>query len=206
MKSGWFIILILIITLTLVFFILPNKSLKENFNNIPPVPSFSSAVNERGDRYNSLASIVNPNIPTIEFTPDNNIITRQATATPIVSGQYQGELHVSEPQSNLRVPTKNTDLLEKIKICEAVKTTECSAFDNNEFNKYCGLSLDLDGTRYTGEKHVGGLYVDPSKKQNALARKPRPNPREFSPSFGTSKSGYFSLDKNSCLIMITDCP
>ena len=201
MKSGWFIILILIITLTLIFFILPNKSLKENFNNIPPVPSFSSAVNERGDRYNSLASIVNPNIPTIEFTPDNNIITRQATATPIVSGQYQGELHVSEPQSNLRVPTKNTDLLEKIKICEAVKTTECSAFDNNEFNKYCGLSLDLDGTRYTGEKHVGGLYVDPSKKQNALARKPRPNPREFSPSFGTSKSGYFSLDKNSCLIM-----
>ena len=55
-------------------------------------------------------------------------------------------------------------LWEKIAKCEAVKKTDCSAFDDPEFTKDCGICLDV-GENSDKEKTTGGLLLLPDDKK-----------------------------------------
>jgi hypothetical protein len=70
MKAELIVVIILLITFSLIFFIKPNKSNKENSSNVPPVPSFSSAVNERGDRYKCNGRLITSPIQCIQEQPN----------------------------------------------------------------------------------------------------------------------------------------
>jgi hypothetical protein len=68
------------------------------------------------------------------------------------------ELKISgTSQMNLETPSNK--LLEKYKKCEAVKTDDCSAFDDPGFASDCGMCLKV-GTNHLNQPHMGGMYIN----------------------------------------------
>jgi hypothetical protein len=73
-------------------------------------------------------------------------------------------LNTETIDGNHPLATGKTDLSKKVDICEAVKTSDCSAFDNPAFNKDCGLCLEI-GENSMKVPTQGGLVVLPVDKE-----------------------------------------
>lgn len=147
--------------------------------------------------FNNINNMFNPVMPHSITTKDMNKATqgRRATNQPYISDAYEKKTG----QANTKVGTiYDPQALEKAKICEAVKGENCNAFDNEDFAKYCGISFDETGKNSKGEKHTGGLYIDPSYKESV------PSNGKFYPTFGTSE--YFAINKRTCKFMKDDIP
>jgi hypothetical protein len=86
-------------------------------------------------------------------------------------------------------------------ICEPVTTSDCNAFDNPDFNKYCGISFDVKNGKNTKDQaHIGGLYMDPVRKALRLEGQKR-NPTKnykFRPTYGSADVGLFAHNKATC--------
>ena len=112
-------------------------------------------------------------------------------ATKNLSGlNYDDEL-------KYRSPPENSELLTRIKNCESIKKWDCPVLDQPDFIKYCGLCT-ADGETHLGEAHVGGLYLDPDDKQQAIDyAKQNGTAPVFLPTVGICK-GEFVLERPHC--------
>jgi hypothetical protein len=83
--------------------------------------------------------------------------------------------------------------------CEAIKTTDCSAFDDKTFAENCGMCHKV-GTDSTSAGHMGGLFFDQDNIENAkLKAKAMGEARPiYSPTVGSCPPGYFTIDKAGC--------
>jgi len=75
-------------------------------------------------------------------------------------------------------------------VCEKVTTPNCNAFTDPQFNKYCGISFDQNGTNSKGTVTQGGLYINSKKASRNMAD------RKYSPTFGSSNQ--FAINQASC--------
>lgn len=69
------------------------------------------------------------------------------------------------------LPVKSQDnnpLKPLIRTCESTKGWNCEAIDNPDFAANCGICSE-DGVNSMGEKHVGGMYIDPNVLAEARA-------------------------------------
>jgi hypothetical protein len=158
---------------------------KESFDN----PSIDKTF------FNNVNNLFNPAMPHRITTADMNKATqvRRATNQPYIGNAYEQQKN----QENTKVGTiYDPQALEKAKICEMIKGEDCNAFDTADFAKYCGISFDANGTNSKGDKHVGGLYIDPTYKESV------PKNGTFYPTFGTSD--YFAINKRTCKYMKDD--
>jgi len=96
-----------------------------------------------------------------------------------------------------RSPPENSILLARIKKCESIKNWDCTALEDPEFAKYCGLCT-TDGQDHLGNVHTGGLYIDPDMKsrteQDAASNGTKPT---YQPTAGICK-GEFILTRPHC--------
>ena len=90
----------------------------------------------------------------------------------------------------------------KATMCESIKTADCNAFDNSEFNTKCGLCLDIGKTSKNVNQMGGFLLSAPDK---ASAESIRPNGAAdnrlppYEPTLGTCPEGMFVANKAQCL-------
>jgi len=96
-----------------------------------------------------------------------------------------------------RTAPEQSELLGKIKMCEAVASWDCTALSNPDFARNCGICTN-DGEDHTGAKHIGGLYIDPKMKEDerVAAEKERRKPN-YKPLFGVCK-GKFLVNRPTC--------
>ena len=86
----------------------------------------------------------------------------------------------------------------RIQLCKKVQNSDCNAFKNPEFAKYCGICLKP--AEITGaDTYIGGMYIDPDIRMNASM--------DMSPSVGKCYPGSFVLNEQKCKTYknIKDC-
>lgn len=193
------IILLALIVLTTIFLFIKFFPRKEGFVAI--TPNLQNLVQENQNQFNSLVGLMNPFNPAVVYSPNsqaNSVLTTgtsQATGSP-----QQAAFKLSSLQTDLRYPSEQVDMNRVVSICESVKTSDCSAFDKPEFNKYCGMSFDsINGKDSQGKGHIGGLFVDPNAKFGVLNGSSKPSIKTMQPTIGQADNGKFSLDKASCI-------
>ena len=96
---------------------------------------------------------------------------------------------------------KLTGMAEIMQKCEAVKTTDCSAFDNagySNFSTNCGICLDV-GTNSEEKPHTGGLVLTSADKQFAQTKRKGNFLAPYNPTVGTCPSGKMVGTKAECL-------
>ena len=83
--------------------------------------------------------------------------------------------------------------------CEAIKTTDCSAFNDRTFAENCGMCHRV-GTNSTSGGHMGGLFFDHENADGARLRAAAMGERRptYSPTVGSCPPGYFTINKESC--------
>ena len=149
--------------------------------------------------FNNINNLFNPVLP----RPISHNQMTQATQAirtsnqPLLADSYdQGTGNYPEGRVQMGEIYTSSEALKRAQtICEIEKTANCSAFDKPEFAQYCGISLDI-GTKSTGEKHTGGLYIDPDVKSNI------PSNGAYFPTFGSSEQ--FAINKETCQFMKDD--
>jgi len=193
--SPGIIILSLVILFLAIYFIYHFYSLSEGFS-VYPVNDRRISYEEAGKRrYNEYADTIDalkPNI--IPNGPRGDPVLRNLLITPSVEGKNTS-LTMSGLTYNDRFqylsPGPDEGILGIIKKCESFKSWECNAFDDPDFLKYCGICTE--GTNHLGEKHIGGLYVDPETKtietEKALAKGQKP---KLTPTAGTCSGELIS--------------
>lgn len=83
--------------------------------------------------------------------------------------------------------------------CEKVISAKCSAFDDPEFAKNCGVCFK-PGTDSQAQARIGGLLLDPDDKTAAELQSQALGERRvnYRPTVGTCPPGFFVIDKASC--------
>ncbi len=86
-----------------------------------------------------------------------------------------------------------------IQKCEKVNSAKCSAFDDPEFAKNCGVCFK-PGTDSQAQARIGGLLLDPDDKTAAELQSQSLGERRvnYRPTVGTCPPGFFVIDKASC--------
>jgi hypothetical protein len=159
-------------------------------------------------KYNPLMSLMTPgNNPLL---PDGYNSTQLREAERNVQGALGGaKADPVDPSFNYK-PSYTADLqlnpnskgtnINTIKMCESVKTVDCSKFDNPDFKNSCGICFE-DGRNSGGIPSIGGLYVTADDKDNAIynAKKLGLKRVDQRPSVGLCKSKRFVTTKEECL-------
>ena len=101
--------------------------------------------------------------------------------------------------SNISLNYASTGTGDLINKCEAIKTIQCSAFDNPEFAANCGMCHE-NGKNSSGSNIIGGLFVDEDTKWAIKATaKQQGNPSiKYNPTVGACKNGRFTTTKEEC--------
>jgi hypothetical protein len=82
-------------------------------------------------------------------------------------------------------------------MCESVKGWNCSAFEDPEFQKNCGI-CGSDGKDHLGNNHVGGLYLDNTIKNQEIEKAAKSRkPLNLNPTVGVCK-GKFVHGRPKC--------
>jgi hypothetical protein len=89
-------------------------------------------------------------------------------------------------------------LWEKIAKCEAVKKADCSAFDDPEFLKDCGVCLDI-GENSDKEKTTGGLLLLPDDKKIIRSQTRANFLPDYKPTVGMCPAKKMVSTKAECL-------
>lgn len=85
-----------------------------------------------------------------------------------------------------------------IDTCEAIKTVDCSAFDDPAFNLNCGICLDI-GKNSERVPTTGGLVLLDKDKQLQHARKHSNFLPEYVPTIGFCPAGKLVSTKKECI-------
>lgn len=99
---------------------------------------------------------------------------------------------------NTPLNDKRDGLWESIDKCEAVKTMDCNAFDDPEFNKICGMCLDI-GKNSDNVPATGGLVLLSSDKKLARENASSNYLPEYQPTVGFCPAGKMVSTKAECL-------
>ena len=89
-------------------------------------------------------------------------------------------------------------LFDQISKCEAVKTTDCSAFDDPSFTADCGLCLDI-GKNSDNQPATGGLVLLPEDKAYAQQNKKGNSLPSYVPTIGFCPAKKMVGTKAECL-------
>jgi len=89
-------------------------------------------------------------------------------------------------------------MFDAIDKCEAVKTANCSAFDDPSFSKDCGLCLEL-GTNSQDKPQLGGLVLTAKDKQNGKSLQRGTFLAPYDPTVGTCPAGRMVANKAECI-------
>jgi hypothetical protein len=113
--------------------------------------------------------------------------------TPVVLTGPGSDMPYKIPSDTRGMRTYN------IQKCEAVKTDDCSAFEDRTFAENCGMCHKV-GTDSSSAGHRGGLFFDHTNADGAehaaqAMGEMRPN---YSPTIGSCPPGYFTINKAGC--------
>jgi hypothetical protein len=178
-------ILLILILILLVLWIF-NRSSTEAFDD------FFNPVN-------NLIAIANPPVVSSAALQlaTQGVVTK---SQPYLANTYQQPNPEEEGGQTVQVgalASQSPDMKIAQTVCEPITTSDCSAFDNSEFNKNCGISFDVEsGYSSKGKPHVGGLYIDPAIKAV------KNNTGIYQPTYGGSN--LFAKDKATCNYMRDD--
>lgn len=90
-----------------------------------------------------------------------------------------------------KAPPELASLMAKIKKCESVKSWDCEAFEDPEFNRYCGLCVG-DAKLHDGTPvKMNGLYIDQMMAERTREEAARTGKKaEYGPTFGVCKAEF----------------
>jgi len=92
-----------------------------------------------------------------------------------------------------------TGLFAKIAKCEAVTTTDCSAFDDPAFQTDCGICLDI-GKNSEGKTSTGGLVLLPSERTYAQGVTKKGGIPNYQATVGSCPANRLVSSKAECLL------
>ena len=170
---------------------------------------------EKGQhRFNAFADNINLMNPQIPLSPASQVLVDGALNTPAFGGSDGGYgsasgssgTFISKGVNNpYKIPITTPGVIQIAqRVCEAVRTPDCAAFQNPEFAANCGISFDPNGINSKGEPHMGGLYISADDRTTQLQQAHTlglaPADIRYTPTIGESKKGMFTVDANSCSI------
>jgi hypothetical protein len=196
----------LLILLIAVFYY--TKHSKEGFDIPVPLQHYTNDLNMYT---NDLASSINLTGSTSIDTPSKVDGLRKSLLQTIANGNKnvtRGVYNIDVTAPYV-VPDGIPSTIDDAKSCEAAPK-DCSAFDNPTFNRYCGMSFDINGMAADGTAHTGGLYVSSDDRRiynrkidrverNRIA--PYDKYKVPQPTIGKASEGTFALTKDSCIIV-----
>lgn len=94
--------------------------------------------------------------------------------------------------------TGKNGLFDIIDKCEAIKTTDCNAFDDTTFSMNCGMCLDI-GENSEHVKATGGLVLLPDDKKAAKDETQSNFLPNYKPTIGFCPAGKMVASKKECL-------
>jgi hypothetical protein len=100
-------------------------------------------------------------------------------------------------QSNTPLNENEFGIRKIIKKCEAVKTTDCSVFDNKSFADDCGVCLDI-GTDSLNAPKTGGLVLLESDREYVRSNTHSDFIPNYSPTVGTCPANRLVSSKGEC--------
>ena len=161
--------------------------------------NFEREVGKR--RYNDLADMNDPEKNGV--IPNGNVgdeIVNKLLNTPtyegdIKAGSLSGPNFVNELR--YKTPPANSEVLERIKMCENVESWDCAALSDPTFVKYCGICT-ANGQTHLGKEHIGGLYLDPGIRARDSAEA-LASGQEYKPTPTSGRcSGEFITERPYC--------
>jgi len=91
----------------------------------------------------------------------------------------------------------DTGISKIIKKCEAVKTIDCSIFDNNDFSKDCGICLEI-GTDSKHAPKTGGLVLLEDDRENTRTQTRGDFFPNYTPTIGSCPANRMVSTKDEC--------
>lgn len=164
-SSGLIIIslILIIITVLCIYLYYANSESAEGFYPVTDERiNFEREVGKR--RYNDLADMNDPErdgvVPNGKLGDEviNKLLNTASYEGDIKAGSLAAPNFVNELQ--YKTPPANSEVIERIKMCERVQTWDCEAISDPTFHKFCGICTK-DGQNHLGNSHIGGLYIDP---------------------------------------------
>lgn len=191
----WYILIALAIIVTAIIIY---KSVSRNVEGFYPIDGVRIKAGDNGRRrYNDFSETQDP--------ANANVIPEGEQGDVMLMGMLQGAAYEGNGRNVLKGPAAGLNydeefpypappeisvLMSRIKKCESYQTWDCRAFDDPEFQKYCGICT-VDGQNHVGKKHIGGLYIDQeSKEQTTKTAKAEGKKPEYSPTVGICKGEY----------------
>jgi hypothetical protein len=107
-------------------------------------------------------------------------------------------LNTYDEPGNYPLKEKRDGLWAIIDKCEAIKTVDCSAFDDPDFNLNCGICQDI-GKNSEKVPTTGGLVFLDKEKQLQQAKKVSNFLPEYVPTIGFCPAGKLVSTKKECL-------
>jgi hypothetical protein len=161
-------IIIIVLCIYLYFSFSETSESSETNEGFYPVNDSRIKFEEVGKRrYNDLSDMNDPEkdgvIPNGKLGDKvvNNLLNTPTYEGDINAGSLSGPNFVNELP--YKTPPANSEVLERIKMCERLESWDCSALSDPVFSKHCGICSDK-GQTHLGKAHIGGLYIDPDIK------------------------------------------
>lgn len=165
-------------------------------------------IRKSAEKYNPIANLINPlKNPMVPSDADPSAI---AAVEQTVRAAFQTANAKPGRNSYDLVSTKVSNILlnkdpqgtgiRRVEMCERVKTTDCSAFDNPQFTANCGICMD-GGRDSGGNPMVGGLLVEEEDKMDSEENAKRMNSRRtnYTPSVGSCAPYMLATNKQQCI-------
>ena len=198
-SSRLMIILLVLIIITFVYFHFFHNKIHEGF-----YPVTNERINferETGKRrYNDYSDTVDPEkAGVIPNGAEGDILLNKLLLTPDYEGSKNTETSGGLTFVNelkYKAPPLNSDILERILLCERLQTWNCESLSDPKFKQYCGICTS-NGQDHLGNKHIGGLYIDPEVKAKAMSEVKNGEKYVVEPTAGTC-SGEFITERPYC--------
>ena len=205
----WVIAFIAVVLLVILIYIRLTRKPDEGFY---PVDGQRMDLEKVGQqRYNMYSDTMDPLYVegVIPFGEDGQKLLDGVLQSPTYEATSTGkklrvgpamDIRFDNPKTLTPLPD-NPELRRRIRLCESVKSWDCNAFNQEEFQKFCGICIE--GGKGSDSKSkpftFGGLYLDPQMKQQIAddARLAGKEP-EFVPSVGKCLPKKFILTRPEC--------
>ena len=117
--------------------------------------------------FNTTMQVLDPRNPALPFTPQTKQALEAAFSTYVDPNMVGGRAAAAGQQIN--IPDGPSISAARAAACEAVTSTDCSAFNDPTFAAHCGISFDKTGLDSKGKPHMGGMYYRPGTNRPFLA-------------------------------------
>ena len=193
------LVVLSIFVIGVTFFVYKTKNKVEGFYPVNDQRINAQDISTR--RYNEFADIQDRTKEgVIPSGPSGDPVLAKLLGSPTYEGDSSKKNLAGPAFTNplpYRTPPEQTELLERIKMCESLKTWDCKKINDPEFERFCGICTE-NGQDHLGKPHIGGLYIDILRRQmeteNAKANNRKP---DYVPTTGVCK-GKFLLSRPLC--------